>query len=126
MCVYKIYSFDLMSMFVMMLAKFNINYVFFFLLNTLVSYSFLFDKFFFFRMFTQISSIPNLNLTQIKPQEWIAKRRETLKPWGEFFSTGKFSKPVGVKQATSRLVKNIEYFQSNYLFVFIGLAIYCM
>jgi anoctamin-1 len=49
-----------------------------------------------------------------------------LKPWIEFFSTSRFKKPIGVAQASTRLIKNIEYFQSNYLFVFIGLAVYCM
>jgi hypothetical protein len=73
-----------------------------------------------------VFSMLNLNLTQLKPQEWIAKRRETLKPWGEFFSTSRFKKPAGVAQSTGRLIKNIEYFQSNYLFVFVGLAVYCM
>jgi hypothetical protein len=77
-------------------------------------------------MFSAIPSIPNLNLQQLKPTEWIAKRRETLKPWGEFFNTSKFKGPTGITQAGSRLIRNIEHFQSNYLFVFIGLAIYCM
>ena len=73
-----------------------------------------------------MSNLSNLNLQSLKPQEWIAKRRETLKPWTEFISLSKFKKPLSATQSGSRLVKNIEYFQSNYLFVFVGLAIYCV
>lgn len=70
------------------------------------------------------SSMPTLD--SLKPQEWISKRRETLKPWTEFASFGKFKKPATPGQLGSRLVKNVAYFQSNYLFVFIILAIYCV
>jgi anoctamin-1 len=62
----------------------------------------------------------------LKPQEWIKTRRESLKPWNEFISFGKFKKPTGVGHVSSRLVKNIAYFQTNYLFVFVFLAIYCV
>lgn len=72
------------------------------------------------------SSVPQIDLNALKPQEWISKRRETLKPWTEFASFSKFKKPNGVGQGVSRLVKNVDHFQSNYLFVFIFLAIYCV
>jgi hypothetical protein len=72
------------------------------------------------------SSVPQIDLNALKPQEWISKRRETLKPWSEFASFSKFKKPTGVGQGASRLVKNVDHFQSNYLFVFIFLAIYCV
>ena len=65
------------------------------------------------------SSVPQIDLNALKPQEWISKRRETLKPWTEFASFSKFKKPTGVGQGVSRLVKNVDHFQSNYLFVFI-------
>lgn len=66
------------------------------------------------------------SMDSLKPQEWISKRRETLKPWTEFGNYGKFKKPDSVGQCGSRLIKNIAYFQSNYLFVLAFLAIYCM
>jgi hypothetical protein len=66
------------------------------------------------------------SLESLKPQEWIVRRRETLKPWSEFANFGKFKKPTEIKQAGVRILRNIEHFQSNYLFVFAFLAVYCM
>ena len=72
------------------------------------------------------ASVPAFDMENMKPAEWIAKRREHLKPWTEFMAFSKFKKPTGIKDATFRLVKNIAHFQSNYMFVFVFLAIYCM
>jgi len=73
------------------------------------------------------SSLPSLDMNALKrPQEWITKRRETLKPWSEFFAFSKYKKPNGPGQLGSRIFKNVGYFQTNYLFVFVGLAIYCV
>jgi hypothetical protein len=66
------------------------------------------------------------SLSSLKPQDWIVRRKETLKPWTEFVNFAKFKKPTGLTQGTTRVLKNIDYFQSNYLFVFVFLAIYCM
>lgn len=79
-------------------------------------------------MFSSISmsSISSFDVNALKPQEWVLKRRETLKPWTEFASIAKFKKPTGAAQAGSRLIKNVTHFQSNYLFVFVFLAIYCV
>lgn len=73
-----------------------------------------------------ISSASSLSLNSIKTQEWILKRRETMKPWTEFMNFSKLKKPNGVTQCGSRLIKNIEHFQTNYMCVFIILAVYCM
>ena len=66
------------------------------------------------------------SLDSLKPQEWIVKRKETLKPWTEFANFSKFKKPNGVAQTGTRVLRNVEHFQSNYLFVFVFLAIYCV
>ena len=67
-----------------------------------------------------------INLEMLKPNVWISRKRETLKPVGEFLNFSKFKKPANVGQCTSRLVKNTVYFQSNYLLVFFTLALYCI
>jgi hypothetical protein len=79
-------------------------------------------------MFSSVSmsSIQSIDLNSLKPKEWVLKRRETLRPWAEFFNFSKFKKPANIGQATGRLFKNISHYQTNYLFVFIFLAIYCM
>lgn len=68
----------------------------------------------------------NFNINAFKPHEWISKKRETLKPWGEFMNMSKFKKPASPGQFGLRLVKNVNHFQSNYLFVFVFLAVYCV
>lgn len=67
-----------------------------------------------------------MSLEMLKPNVWINRKRETLKPIGEFFNFAKFKKPSSAPQAMSRLVKNTAYFQSNYLVVFFVLALYCV
>ena len=68
----------------------------------------------------------NFNINAFKPHEWISKKRETLKPWTEFMNMSKFKKPVSPGQFGLRVVKNVNHFQSNYLFVFVFLAVYCV
>ncbi len=64
--------------------------------------------------------------SKFKPTEWITKNKESLKPWSEFVSFSKFSKPQGAAQCASRLKQNIDKFYGNYLVIFIILAVYCM
>jgi len=58
--------------------------------------------------------------------DWLSKSRERIRPWTTFFASSNFKAPVSAQRLPRRIVKNVEYFQSNYLFVFIGLFIYCM
>ncbi|KAG8201876.1 hypothetical protein JTE90_027355 [Oedothorax gibbosus] len=37
-----------------------------------------------------------------------------------------FHLPATFPKCTTRVVRNIEYFQSNYIIVFIGLIVYCI
>ncbi|MCL4136978.1 UNVERIFIED_CONTAM: hypothetical protein GTU68_015255 [Idotea baltica] len=67
-----------------------------------------------------------LKLASPGAREWFQNRREHLKPWLTFVSTSKFLVPQTPQKWTKRVVKNIDYFQSNYMFVFIGLIIYCL
>ncbi|KAJ8315961.1 hypothetical protein KUTeg_005975 [Tegillarca granosa] len=68
----------------------------------------------------------SLTLSNVSAREWFSKTREGIKPWGEFINTSKFKVPKSVAPLPKRIVKNIEHFQSNYLFVFIGLFIFCI
>ena len=49
-----------------------------------------------------------------------------VRPWSEFFNIRNVSRPNGSGDAVKRLLSNVSRFQSNYLFVFLGLVIYCM
>jgi len=69
---------------------------------------------------------PNMNLSKQVASEWFSKRRETIRPWSTFFATSRFKTPVSAQRLPRRIAKNVEYFQSNYLFVFIGLFLYCL
>merc|ERR1712002_1447635 len=59
-------------------------------------------------------------------QEWLSKRKEMIKPWSEFLNTNSFRKPISTKQWSRRAVKNVEMYQTNYLFVFVGLIFYAI
>ncbi|XP_045207452.1 prenylated Rab acceptor protein 1-like isoform X2 [Mercenaria mercenaria] len=67
-----------------------------------------------------------LSLSNATAREWFAKTRDGIRPWGEFINTGRFQTPKSVAPMPKRIIKNIEHFQSNYLFVFIGLVVFCI
>ncbi|XP_038065825.1 prenylated Rab acceptor protein 1-like [Patiria miniata] len=68
----------------------------------------------------------SITLSNAGAREWIQKKRASVRPWTEFLKTSQFSRPKGVKEVTTRVVANIETYQSNYLFVFVGLLVYCL
>ena len=59
-------------------------------------------------------------------KEWLYKRRSQLKPWAEFFKSSRFSRPKTVAEAGSRVMKNLEDYQSNYVLIVILLCFYCV
>lgn len=59
-------------------------------------------------------------------KEWIASKHSKVQPWAVFFNPKNFSLPKGAGEVTSRLLGNLQRFQSNYLFVFLGLVVYCV
>ncbi|XP_069189747.1 prenylated Rab acceptor protein 1 isoform X3 [Procambarus clarkii] len=67
-----------------------------------------------------------LQLASPAAREWITRSRENVRPWMVFVNTQKFKIPPNVQRWSKRLAKNIDYFQSNYMFVFLGLIIYCL
>merc|ERR1719225_2264883 len=72
-------------------------------------------------------SLPvNLNLASPVLREWVSKRREEIRPWGSFVKTTNFEPPQSLPKWSKRLYKNIEHFQSNYVFVFLILFLYCL
>ncbi|XP_039629069.1 prenylated Rab acceptor protein 1 [Polypterus senegalus] len=59
-------------------------------------------------------------------KEWFDRRRSTIRPWSSFGDQRRFSKPKNFGEVCKRLVKNLDHFQSNYIFVFLGLIAYCV
>ena len=59
-------------------------------------------------------------------KEWIANKHSGVQPWTEFLNIRHVSRPKSVGVATSRLLSNLHRYQSNYLFVFLGLVFYCV
>ncbi|KAI8767947.1 prenylated Rab acceptor protein 1 [Biomphalaria glabrata] len=72
------------------------------------------------------SRIMSLTLSNVSAREWFHKTRESVKPWTEFLNSKKFAIPKTVAPLPKRIVKNIEAFQGNYLFVFLGLVVVCI
>merc|ERR1711976_117563 len=67
-----------------------------------------------------------MTLSNAQVREWVQKRRESIQPWGDFLNTAKFKLPKSVAPVGKRIVANIEKFQSNYLFVFLLLVVFCI
>merc|ERR1711872_819338 len=67
-----------------------------------------------------------LNISQPVVREWLAKMRANLRPVGTFFNTANFQVPPSAGRLSKRLIKNIDYFQSNYVLVFLVLVLYCL
>merc|ERR1711997_727864 len=67
-----------------------------------------------------------VSLSQPALKEWFGKRRANLRPVGTFFNTANFQVPPSAGRLSKRLYKNVEYFQSNYVCVFLVLVLYCL
>merc|ERR1711915_869875 len=57
---------------------------------------------------------------------WVSERRQKVKPWSEFVNTKRFQPPASVPKLGRRLARNIDHFQSNYIYVFAVLIAYCL
>lgn len=75
---------------------------------------------------TPKTSIMSVTLTNVRLREWFQKRRESVQPWKVFLTPSNFKLPKAVAPGTRRFMSNIEKFQSNYLFVFLGLVAFCL
>lgn len=67
-----------------------------------------------------------ISLSNVSAREWFYKTREKVKPWGDFINTKNFKMPNSMAPLPKRIIKNIDNFQGNYLFVFLGLVFFCM
>lgn len=59
-------------------------------------------------------------------REWLNKQRTSVKPWREFVSTTKFSKPKSIAEVGRRVVKNLQEYQSNYVLIALLITVYCV
>ncbi|XP_075213033.1 prenylated Rab acceptor protein 1 [Lycorma delicatula] len=59
-------------------------------------------------------------------REWLSHRRQNIRPWSTFFNTNLFKSPASFQLLTRRVIRNLDYFMSNYLIVFGILTIYCL
>jgi len=72
-------------------------------------------------------SLPvSLNFASPVVREWIQKRRELVRPWTTFVKTSNFNFEQSPPKFTKRFYKNVDHFQSNYVFVFLILFLYCL
>jgi len=58
--------------------------------------------------------------------EFYSKSKENIRPWSTFFASSRFKTPMSAQRLPRRIVKNVEYFQSNYILVFAVLFLYCL
>ncbi|XP_023345533.1 prenylated Rab acceptor protein 1 [Eurytemora carolleeae] len=67
-----------------------------------------------------------INLSNPVIREWLNKRKSTIRPIGTFFNSANFQVPPSAGRLSKRVYKNVEYFQSNYVLVFLLLWVYCL
>lgn len=67
-----------------------------------------------------------VNLSSVKVRDFFQRQRDSIKPWADFLNSKKFRPPKSVAVAGKRVIQNITNFQSNYLFVFLGLLMFCL
>lgn len=69
-----------------------------------------------------------MQLTMSSPaaREWIRSRWHNMRPWMLFCNTSNFQSPTTLPKLSKRIIRNIDYFQTNYFGVFIFLLIYCI
>jgi len=67
-----------------------------------------------------------VKLSSVQVREWFQRQKESIQPWGEFLNGKKFRVPKSVAPVGQRVVKNFTRFQSNYMFVFLGLLAFCL
>ncbi|KAI1886233.1 hypothetical protein AGOR_G00211880 [Albula goreensis] len=59
-------------------------------------------------------------------KEWFDRRRAAIRPWAGFVDQRKFSKPRNFAELCQRVLRNLDNYQSNYIFIFLGLILYCI
>ncbi|XP_034653617.1 prenylated Rab acceptor protein 1 [Drosophila subobscura] len=72
-----------------------------------------------------LNSLPKLQSLP-SPLELIQLVRSSMRPWTVFFNVQNFKTAVSMQRLTGRVKRNLSYFQSNYIFVFVVLMIYCL
>ncbi|RUS80158.1 hypothetical protein EGW08_012081 [Elysia chlorotica] len=70
--------------------------------------------------------IMSVTLSNASAREWFSRTRDSVKPWGDFLNTKRMGVPKSLAPLPKRVVKNVDQFQGNYLFVFMGLVIFCI
>eukprot|EP00088_Acartia_fossae_P032849 TRINITY_DN3359_c0_g1_i1.p2 TRINITY_DN3359_c0_g1~~TRINITY_DN3359_c0_g1_i1.p2 ORF type:complete len:201 (-),score=45.08 TRINITY_DN3359_c0_g1_i1:1-603(-) len=73
-----------------------------------------------------MSLASKINFSSPVVREWINARRSNIRPVGVFFNTKNFQVPPSAGRLSKRMLKNVEYFQSNYVLVFLLLFVYCL
>uniref|UniRef100_A0A182W111 PRA1 family protein n=1 Tax=Anopheles minimus TaxID=112268 RepID=A0A182W111_9DIPT len=73
-----------------------------------------------------LSSFSNFSTRIPSLWELLRLSRQNIRPWAEFLQTSNFKTVANVSRLTNRIIRNLAYFQSNYLFVFLGLIVYCL
>lgn len=62
----------------------------------------------------------------LSPKAWYMLFKQNVRPWTTFFNMSYFKSPPSLQKLTQRIVRNIVYFQSNYIIVSLVLTLYCL
>jgi len=56
----------------------------------------------------------------------LQQQREKIRAWSEFADQKAFAAPATIQEWSKRLVRNVEYYQANYIIGFLILMLYCI
>ncbi|KAJ6641883.1 Prenylated Rab acceptor protein 1 [Pseudolycoriella hygida] len=73
------------------------------------------------------SYLTNLSAYRLpKLGELLRETRQELRPWSQFFQISNFKTIANVQRLTNRVLRNSDYFRSNYIVISVVLLIYCL
>ncbi|KAL5279023.1 RABAC1 family protein [Megaselia abdita] len=52
--------------------------------------------------------------------------RKNIRPWSEFLNTNNYKTVASVQRLSGRFIRNLAYFQSNYICIFLVFMVYCL
>lgn len=58
--------------------------------------------------------------------EVLREARKNIRPWSDFFNWNNFKTAANIHRLSNRLLRNMVYYQSNYMCVFLVLFVYCL
>lgn len=77
-------------------------------------------------MSTPLSEFGGLSSKLPSIKEALQITRKNIRPWSEFLNTNNYKTVASIQRLSGRFIRNLAYFQSNYICIFLLFMIYCL